>query len=620
MRREEENVKNLLERAYKNPILEYWESIKYKPLLFKIELLQREIQKAKKNNIESGGGISQKREELEGLLAEKKELCKSGIVVNTSWKVYYMYRDIVDNILDNPQSKWKYSALKANHAIFFIERYCRHSKGDYGGEPFILEVWQKALVAATFGIVSRETGFRKYREVLLVVGRKNGKSTLAAAIGLYLQLGDNESGAEVYALATKKDQAKVIWLEAKKMVKKSPELLKMDKPLVAELTAEFNDSTFKPLGRDSDTLDGLNVHGATMDEIHAWKDDNLYDVIVDGTSARSQPLIFIVTTAGTEREHIYDKKYAEAENLINFLNDKEGYEDETLLALIYELDNRDEWIEPDCWGKANPGLGTIKKTDNLQKKVEKAKVNSGDIKNLLCKDFDIPETTKEAWLTKQDADNDATFEIIKLKPRYGIGGVDLSGSVDLTAAKVLFMVPEDPIIYQISMYWVPEDLVEQRVGEDKIPYDVWIEKGYVRTCPGNSNHPKYVTKWLCEVRDQCDIYLPWIGYDAWAAKYWVEEMKAEFGENSMIAVRQGKQTLSSPMKNLKAVLQRNGLNYNNNPVDKWCLYNTAVDVDKNDNIQPVKTSNPRRRIDGTAATLDAYVVMEEKMNDYLSLI
>ena len=205
-----------------------------------------------------------------------------------------------------------------------------------------------------------------------MVGRKNGKSTLAAALGLYLQLGDGEGGAEVYALATKKDQAKIIWLEAKKMVKKSPELLKLDKPLVAELTADFNDSSFKPLGRDSDTLDGLNVHGATMDEIHAWKDDNLYDVIVDGTSARSQPMVFIVTTAGTEREHIFDKKYAESSNLINFLNGKEGYKDETLFPVIYELDDRDEWTEPDCWIKANPGLGTIKKTETLQVKIGRA--------------------------------------------------------------------------------------------------------------------------------------------------------------------------------------------------------------------------------------------------------
>ena len=232
-----------------------------------------------------------------------------------------------------------------------------------GGQPFILELWQKALVAATFGIVHKITGLRKYREVLLMVARKNGKSTLSAAIGLYMQMADGEPGAEVYAVATKKDQAKIIWLEAKRMVKKSGVLLKRNKPLVAELTAEFNDSFFKPLGRDSETLDGLNVHCATMDEIHAWTDDNLYDVIVDGTSCKRRTFDFITTTAGTVREHVFDRKYDEAENVINGFEDPEGYKDEHLLALIYELDNRKEWTNPETYIKANPGLGTIKRLD-----------------------------------------------------------------------------------------------------------------------------------------------------------------------------------------------------------------------------------------------------------------
>ena len=184
-----------------------------------------------------------------------------------------------------------------------------------GGKPFLLELWQKALVAATFGIVHKIDGTRKYQEVILIVARKNGKSTLASAVGLYLMIADGEAGPEVYAVATKKDQAKIIWLEAKRMVKKSPILLKRIKPLVAEMNSDFNDSFFKPLGSDSDTLDGLNVHGALLDEIHAWKDKNLYDVIVDGTSARDEPLIFITSTAGTIRESIYDIKYDELKSL-----------------------------------------------------------------------------------------------------------------------------------------------------------------------------------------------------------------------------------------------------------------------------------------------------------------
>lgn len=536
-----------------------------------------------------------------------------------SQKVYKVYKHLIDTMDDN-NSIWEYDSSKANHAIEFVENYCKHSKGSMGGKPFIMELWQKALVAATFGMVHKIDRTRKHREVLLVVARKNGKSTLSAAIGLYMQIADGEPGAEVYACATKKDQAKIIWLEAKRMVKKSRALLKRIKPLVAELIADFNDSFFRPLGRDSDSLDGLNVHAAMLDEIHAWTDDNLYDVIVDGTTAREEPLIFITTTAGTVREHTYDIKYDEAERVINGYNDEEGYHDEHFLPIIYELDSRKEWTDEECWIKANPGLGTIKKLDQLVNKVKKAVANPRLVKNLLCKDFNIPETTSEAWLTFEQANNTAMYSLEELKPRYGIGGADLSDTTDLTAAKVIFQVPNDEHVYVLQMYWCPEDLVDKKVKEDKIPYDIWIEQGYMRTCPGNKNHPKYVTEWFLEVQNELDIYIPWIGYDGWSAAYWVEEMKSYFGKESMIPVIQGKKTLSSPMKTLGADLEKKIIVYNNNPIDKWCLCNTSIDVDKNDNIQPIKTSNARKRIDGTAALLDAYVVFQDKMNEYQSLI
>ena len=290
-----------------NPIFEYWDQIKNKPLYAEIEKVRAEISELKtKQNVDTT--FLQVREKaLEKLLGERGKISLTQRIVNVSWKVYRVYKEIV-RFLNDPESEWEYSSAKANHALEFIENYCKHSKGKMGGKPFILELWEKALVAATFGIVHKVSGLRKYTEVILMVARKNGKSTLSAAIGLYMQLADGEPGAEVYALASKKDQAKIIWLEAKRMVKKSPVLLRRNKPLVAELVADFNDSFFKPLGRDSDTLDGLNVHCATMDEIHAWTDDNLYDVIFDGTSAREEPLILITTTAGTVREHIFDRK------------------------------------------------------------------------------------------------------------------------------------------------------------------------------------------------------------------------------------------------------------------------------------------------------------------------
>lgn len=537
----------------------------------------------------------------------------------TPKKVHKVYNELV-RIINDPKSEWEYDPVKGNHAIEFIENYTRHSKGKMGGKPFILELWQKALVAATFGMVHKIDGTRKYQEVILVVGRKNGKSTLAAAIGLYMQMADGEPGAEVYACATKKDQAKIIWLEAKRMVKKSPSLRKRMKTLVAEINSDFNDSFFRPLGRDSDSLDGLNVHCALLDEIHAWKDVNLYDVIVDGTSARDEPLIFITTTAGTVRESVFDIKYDEAERVINGYEDPEGYKNERLLPIIYELDNRKDWIDEECWYQPNPGLGTIKKIDQLRNKVNKAKANPLLVKNLLCKDFNIRETTHEAWLTFEQLNNPATYDLSKLKPRYGIGGSDLSSTTDLTCGTVIFMIPGDDTIYVKQMYWLPEDLLEKRVQEDKIPYDKWRDMELLRTTPGNKVHYKYVTQWFLEIQNDYDIYIPWHGYDAWSADYYVEEMKSYFGKDGMEKVAQVKKTLSGPMKSLGADLEKNRINYNNNPILKWCLSNTSVDIDKNDNIQPVKTSKSRRRIDGLASLLDAYVVLERHYEDYINMI
>lgn len=546
------------------------------------------------------------------------EQIRDGKVV-VSQKVYRLYNKLVRD-LDDKQSEYEYDPIKANHAIEFIENYCKHSKGKWGGKPIILELWQKAMLAATFGFVHKIDGTRKYREVLLVVARKNGKSTIGSGIGLYLQVADGEPGAEVYAVATKKDQAKLVWLEAKRMVKKSPVLLKRIKPLVGELLADFNDSSFKPLGSDSDTLDGLNVHGAMMDEIHAWKDQNLYDVIVDGTSARDNPLIFMITTAGTVRESVYDLKYEEAEMVLNGYEDEEGYKDEHFLPIIYELDAREEWTDPNCWMKANPGLGTIKKIDQIESKVNKAKSNPKLVRNLVCKDFNIRETAGEAWLTFEQLNNTATFDIKQLNPKYGIGGADLSKTTDLTAAKVIFMMPNDPQVYALSMYWLPEDTLIERAREDKIPYEIWYERGLLRTTQGNKIHPKYVTEWFLEVRDKYNLYIPWIGYDSWSADYWVEEMQDHFGRGAMERVIQGKYTLSLPMETLGADLSKKIVNYNNNPIDKWCLSNTSVEYDKNGNMQPCKTHNQRKRIDGTAALLNCYVELERHRNEYLTMI
>lgn len=536
-----------------------------------------------------------------------------------SQKVYKTYRHVIRE-MDRTDSPYFYDPRRANHIIEFFENYLHHSKGKCGGQLVKLELWEKAMLATAYGFVDIE-GYRQYRETLLIVGKKNGKSLLASGVGLYMLHADGEPGPEIYAVATKRDQAKIIWQEAKRMVRKSPALAKRTRSLVAELDSDWNDGVFKPLASDSDTLDGLNIHCALMDEIHQWKNGRaLYDIIADGVIAREQPMIFETSTAGTIREDIYDDKYEEAERIINGYDDPEGYHDEHFLPLIYELDSKNEWTDPNAWIKANPGLGTIKSKKALADKVEKAKANPALVRNLVCKEFNIRETSSEAWLNYEELDNRETFDLQKLKPRYGIGGADLSSTTDLTAAKVIFRVPDDPKLYVLSMYWIAEDLLEKRVKEDQIPYDKWHERGLIRLCPGNSVHAKYVKEWFVEVQEKLDVYIPWIGYDSWSAKYWVEDMADYFGKNAMIPVIQGKKTLSDPMKRLHNDLCSKLVIYNNNPIDKWCLANTAYDEDKNGNIQPHKTSKPTRRIDGTAALLDAYTVYLDKRDEYMSMI
>lgn len=544
--------------------------------------------------------------------------------VTVSKKIRRIYQRLAEDLSGSTGADgtvYHYSPSRANHILEFAENYCRHSKGKLGGQLVVLELWEKAMLAAMFGFIDDE-GRRRYREVVLIVAKKNGKSLISSIVGLYLQVGDGEPGAEVYAVATKKDQAKIIWGEAKRMVNKSPELRKLIKPLVGEMDCAVNESVFKPLASDTDTLDGLNVHGALMDEVHQWRDGMaLYNIIADGTTAREQPMTLITTTAGVVREDIYDNKYEYAAKVIIGYDDPDaGIVDDHFLPFIYELDAREEWEDERCWPKANPGLGTIKNIRQLRDKVRKAQQSPDLQRNLLCKEFNIRETSGGSWLSFDDINNETLFDVAELRPRYGVGGADLSSTDDLTAACVIFMLPECSDIYVIPMFWIPADLVERHINEDKVRYDIWIDKGWVRTCPGNRINPDAVREWFLEVQSEYDIYLNLVGYDSWSAELWVNEMKKSFGDSTMRPVIQGKKTLSNPMKMLAKDLQAHKIIYNNNGVLKWCMANTCVDEDRNGNIQPIKSRKPTQRIDGLAALLDAYTILQDNLNDYLSVI
>ncbi|MFT8341362.1 MAG: terminase large subunit [Clostridium beijerinckii] len=535
------------------------------------------------------------------------EAIKAGECI-VSKRVYKQYEKLVNEI-NNP-GKYIFDEAKALKPIEFIEQFCKHSKGEWAKKPVILELFQKAYISALFGFIDKDTGLRRYKESMFYVARKNGKSTMLSGIAAYMLVADGEAGAEIYSCATKKDQAKLVFDETLNMIHQSPYLSKHIKKRKTDLYFPLTMSKFQPLGKNSDTLDGLNAHCVIIDELHGVKDRNLYEVMKQSQSARRQPLLLMITTAGTVRECIFDDMYDYACNVVDG-----NFEDDTFLPILYELDKKEEWTEPGAWSKANPALGTIKKLDDLERKVEKAKNSPKDLTGVLTKDFNIRDTISSAWLTFDDINNTETFNIEDFKNCYAIGGADLSITTDLTCATLLLIDKETQKRYIHQMYWLPSDNFEERVKIEKIPYDIWLKRGLLRLCNGNSINYSDVTAWFVEMLNTHGITPLWIYYDSYSAKYWVEEMKA-YGFKMERCI-QGARTLSLPMQQLGADLKAKKINYNNNPILKWCLTNTGIQEDRNGNIVPIKNQAAKQRIDGLASMLDSYVGLYEHFEEFI---
>jgi len=514
------------------------------------------------------------------------------------------------NKLTNEEEEHTYifDENKSLRCIHFIEKYCKQSKGKWAGKPLKLELFQKAFLQSLFGFVDSETGLRKYKKAIFFVARKNGKSVLDSAIANYMLTKDNEGGAEIYSVATKREQSKIVWEESKHMIKKSPILAKRIRCLIGGIYYDDTDSFFRALASDSNSLDGLNAHLVIADEVHAWKDKNLLDVMYDSMSARTQPILLETSTMGTIRQNVFDIEYDYAAQVI------EGtIQDETLLPIIYELDDEKEWTNEECWYKSNPALGVIKSVKDLREKVERAKANPIELVNLLCKDFNIRQNSLNAWLTFEDLNNEKIYT--EWKDTYCIAGVDLSSTTDLTCATLLGVKNKEIRVKQ--MYWLPSNSLEKKVQDDKIPYDKWLKSGWLRLSGDSKIDYHDVTNWFLEEVRNNDLRPLFVGYDSWNAQFWCDEMKS-YGFN-MVEVRQGAKTMSSPMKQMKADLIDKKINYNNNPILKWCLSNTIVKIDVNENIQPDKEKS-RQRIDGAVSLIDAYCIFVDKQQEYLSYI
>lgn len=529
-------------------------------------------------------------------------------------------KKVADILLERFYSpdEFHFDADIAKRHTDFIEKFCRTPSGRIN-QPLKLETFQKARFQALFGFVD-DNNLRQYNECIIIEGRKNGKTTETAAVELDLLANDGEGAPQIYNIATMLDQAKLGFTACQKMVKQSPLLSKHIRKRVSDLYFPYNMGFIKALASNSNSMDGLDVHAAVIDELAAIKNRDIYDLIKQAMGARSQPLLFCITTNGFIRNGIFDAQYEYASKILDGSIDNKRF-----LPFIYELDSIEEWTDEKCWIKANPGLGTIKRFEYLKEMVQKAKDDPTFKPTVLVKDFNMKQTNEAAWLKWEEINNeerigDAVF-------RYGIGGMDAADSVDLNAAKVLCMKNGDDRIYVRQMYWIPQRVIDEfensgkRQGRDNVPYQLWKDQGFLRTVDTYKVDKRVMLDWFMEIQEEKDTYIMYIGYDPWHIDdATLREFKNCFGESTMIPVRQGVMTLSSPMKELKADLGAHNIVYDNNPIDKWCLANTVIKTDINGNIQPVKGMDSRNRIDGTLALLDAYVVLKNKYDEYTTVI
>ena len=363
--------------------------------------------------------------------------------------------------------KYHFDAEVAAQHVEFIEKICKQPSGKIG-RPIILEPFQKARIQAIFGFVD-DDGIRQYREVLTIEGRKNGKTTEASCIELDMLINDREGAPQIYNVATKKDQANLGFDACRKMVLQSPLLRKHIRKRTGDLYYARNLGYIKPLASNTNSMDGLDTHCGVIDELAAIKNRDIYDLLLQSMSARQQPLLFCNTTNGFIRGGIFDTQYEYADRWL-----KGEIENDAFLAFVYELDDPEEWDDPAMWVKANPGLGTIKKFETLQRHVEKAKDDPSFKPTVMVKDFNITQTSAGAWLNFEDTKMQR-IDLGDYKFDYCIGGFDAADTTDLNAATALFMRPGDEKIYRRSMYWIPQSVIDEqdkrgdRAGRDKVP-------------------------------------------------------------------------------------------------------------------------------------------------------
>lgn len=503
--------------------------------------------------------------------------------------------------LDELPAKGFYFDEDAGERVITFVEQCRHHKGEWAGKRIQLQEWQRELVRILFGWL-REDGTRRFRRAYLEIARKNGKSTLAAALGLYLLLADREPGAEIYSAATKKDQAKIVHGDAEKMVKASPFLRRYLNTFKNNISCPRLGSKFEPLGSDSETLDGLNPHAAILDELHAHRDRGVFDILDTAFGSRRQPLMLMITTAGMYNpESIGFEQHKLACDVL------EGtIEDDELFAFVAAAEEKDDPFEPATWRKANPGLGTTPKLEYLASQARKARNSPRFLNTFKRLHLNMWTQQLDSWLDMEDwnACRWIPSTSARLNGAPCFGGLDLADTRDLAA--FVWICPDADMTHpaaKIDVYarfYCPQAAVEARSREAKVSYASWIADNWITATPGNVIDHDFILEDIKEIGREFNIRE--IAFDRWgASRISIALDQAGF---SVAATGQGFASLSAPSKALETFVARRQLAHGGNPVLRWNANNAAVEEDAAGNIKPSKRRSADK-IDGIVALVMA---------------
>lgn len=554
-------------------------------------------------------------------LLEYKERCGAGefVIGQELW----LELENLEN--DLRSGEYLYDTEDAKLRIRFIEGCIRLTKSPYYNKPMILMLWQKALIEAIYSFKMPDTMLRRFKRILLLIARKNGKSELCSGIGLgEFFLGN--AGADIVAGSNDDAQASIIYDAIDTMrVLIDPNNVDTKRNQRFLLNKITNTKVFK-LSDRTRNKEGRNIDVAFLDETHEMKESDIAKAIEQSQSLKDEPLFFNLTTEGFVKDGYLDQEIEKARAVI-YNEDPEDPANKRLLPWFYTQDSELEvWTgnrENRLWMKSNPTVGVIKKWEYLEEQVAQARKSKADRIYVLCKDFNIKQNAAEAWLNLEDYDYESGYDLKSFKGCIALGAVDLSETTDLTCAKVLMMKAGDNKKYVLSMYFIPESKLESDITSGA-KYAEWAKAGYVTVCEGNDIDLSVVADWFYSLYEKYGIKLWKCGYDQKFAKDWIRRMEfygwQKGGEDGdLIMIQQNAQTLSNAIKLLEADLKSQLVQYGNNPVDKWCFSNAGIKVDDHQQSLIVKTETAKR-IDGAVCTAILYETFRRYRNDYKTII